>query len=67
MEYLTPAKIAKRWGITRARVSRLLRDGRIPGAVCMTIGPDEVRWQIPADTKKPAKIRPGRKVETETT
>ena len=67
MEYLTPAKIAKKWGVSRARVSQYLQDGRIPGAVCTTIGPDEVRWQIPENAKKPAKLASGPKVESEST
>lgn len=66
MEYLTPAKIAKKWGVSRVRVSQYLQDGRIPGAICETIGPDEVRWKIPADAKKPAKIAPGPKAEVAT-
>jgi predicted transcriptional regulator len=65
MEYLTPAKIAKKWGVSRARVSQYLQDGRIPGAICTTIGPDETRWKIPSDATKPEKIAPGRKVESE--
>jgi hypothetical protein len=67
MEYLTPAKIAKKWGVSRARVSQYLQDGRIPGAICIPIGPDETRWKIPADAEKPEKIAPGRKVESEST
>ena len=48
MEYFTTTEIAKKWHISRRRVSRLCAEGRIDGA--KQIGD---RWLIPEEAKKP--------------
>ena len=53
---ITTDQAATAWGISRRRVQQLARTGRIPGAVLF--GRD---WLIPAETRKPVELPPGRK------
>ncbi len=55
MDYSTTEEIAKKWNISRRRVTVLCSTGRIPGVVQMG-----AMWLIPKDAKKPAD---GRKVQ----
>ena len=48
MEFCTTTEMAKKWQISRRRVSKLCAEGRIEGA--KQIGD---RWLIPAEAKKP--------------
>ena len=48
--WYTTSEIAKKWDLTEAHVTRLCREGRIPGAEY--IGG---RWRIPMDTERPGK------------
>lgn len=48
MEYLTTAQTAKKWSISRRRVSKFCSEGRIEGAKMM----GNV-WFIPEGSKKP--------------
>lgn len=48
--WYTTSEIAQKWDITEAHVSRLCREGRIPGAAI--IGG---RWRIPEDAERPIK------------
>ena len=48
MEFLTTSEIAEKWDITRRRVSKLCREGRIKGAVLKGN-----TWLIPSDAQKP--------------
>ena len=47
MEFLTTSEIAKKWKITRRRVSKLCSEGRIVGAVLKGN-----TWLIPSDAQK---------------
>lgn len=58
MEFLTTSEIAKKWKITRRRVSKLCSEGRIVGAVLKGN-----TWLIPSDAKKtedPRRLKQGR-------
>lgn len=48
MDLLTTTQIAKKWEISRRRVSVLCKDGRIDGAIMRGN-----TWLIPEDAKKP--------------
>ena len=48
MEYLTTTQIAKKWNLSRRRVSKLCAEGRIEGAKMMGN-----LWFVPEDAKKP--------------
>ena len=48
MDYLTTAEMAKKWGITRRRVTVLCDQGRIDGAI-----QKGNMWLIPEDVQKP--------------
>lgn len=48
MEYISTSEAAKKWKITRRRVSKLCAEGRIDGAVCMGN-----MWLVPQDAEKP--------------
>ena len=48
MEFLTTAEMAKKWNITRRRISTLCKEGRIDGAVMKG-----KTWHIPEDSEKP--------------
>ena len=52
MELLTTTEAAKKWGISRRRVSLLCAEGRIEGAILK----GKV-WLVPADAKKPGDPR----------
>lgn len=49
MDYSTTEEIAKKWSISRRRVTVLCATGRIPGVIQMG-----AMWLIPKDAKKPA-------------
>ena len=48
MEYLTTTQIAKKWNVSRRRVSKLCSEGRIDGIRMMGN-----IWFVPEDAKKP--------------
>lgn len=48
MDYMTTSEAAKKWGITQRRVQILCSQGRIQGAIRLS-----VLWAIPTNTKKP--------------
>ena len=48
MEYMSTSEIAKEWGITRRRVTKLCSEGRIEGAIFKAN-----TWLVPSDVKKP--------------
>lgn len=52
IEYVTTSYIAKKWGITAARVSTLCSQGLIPGA-----RKEGKKWLIPSSTEKPVDKR----------
>lgn len=52
MEYLTPAQIAEKWGVSRRSVRQYLENDRIPGVMRVNN-----RILIPADAKKPVDLR----------
>lgn len=58
MELLTTTEMAKKWNISRRRVSLLCVEGRIEGAILKG-----KTWLIPADAEKPADPRRIRKME----
>ncbi len=47
-EMITVKQASERWGIFDSRITRLCREGKIPGAV-----KEKKSWLIPADTPKP--------------
>lgn len=49
---MTTFEAARKWGINRSRVSVLLREGRIPGALQLQT-PQGSRWHIPDDAPEP--------------
>ena len=55
MNYSTTDEIAKKWNISRRRVTVLCATGRIPGVIQMG-----AMWLIPKNAKKP---EDGRKVQ----
>jgi len=57
MEFLTTIEFAKRWNISRRRVTKLCTEGRIEGAVLKGN-----TWLIPMNTAKPEDPRRVRKV-----
>ena len=58
MEFMTTTEMAKKWNLSRRRVTTLCRDGRIEGAILRGN-----TWLIPEDTKKPEDPRRVRKME----
>ena len=52
MDYLTPAQIAEKWGVSRRSVRQYLDNDRIPGVLRINN-----RVLIPADAEKPADLR----------
>ena len=48
MEFLTTTEMAKKWNISRRRVTTLCREGRIDGAILRGN-----TWLVPDDAKKP--------------
>lgn len=52
MEYLTTTQIAKKWNISRRRVSKLCAEGRIEGAKMMGN-----IWFVPESAQKPEDMR----------
>ena len=51
---ITAAEAARRWGVTSGRVRQWLAQGRVAGAVVVTVGASS-RWAIPAGAKRPAR------------
>lgn len=56
MEYLSTSEIAKKWNISRRRVTTLCREGRIEDAK-LTAN----TWLVPENAKKPDDPRRSRK------
>ncbi len=48
MDYITTSEMAKKWSISRRRVTMLCQEGRIEGAILRGN-----TWLIPEDAKKP--------------
>ena len=58
MELLTTSEMAKKWDISRRRVTTLCTEGRIEGAILKGN-----TWLIPANAEKPDDPRRVRKIE----
>lgn len=58
MELLTTSEMAKKWDISRRRVTTLCAEGRIEGAILKGN-----TWLIPENTEKPDDPRRIRKIE----
>ena len=58
MELLTTSEMAKKWNISRRRVTTLCAEGRIEGAILKGN-----TWLIPENTEKPDDPRRVRKIE----
>ena len=58
MELLTTSEMAKKWDISRIRVTTLCAEGRIEGAILKGN-----TWLIPENTEKPDDPRRVRKIE----
>lgn len=58
MELLTTSEMAKKWDISRRRVTTLCAEGRIEGAILKGN-----TWLIPENAKKPDDPRRVRKIE----
>ena len=58
MELLTTSEMAKKWDISRRRVTTLCAEGRIEGAILKG-----TTWLIPENTEKPDDPRRVRKIE----
>lgn len=56
MEYMTTTEFAKKWNLSRRRVTKFCTEGRIDGAILKAN-----IWLIPIDTKKPDDPRRVRK------
>jgi len=61
MEYISTKELAKRWGVDPSRILRLVREGRIEGAVLFGNN-----WMFPGDVKKPADRRRRKEDQTKT-
>ena len=48
MSYMDVHEASVKWNLTERRITALLRDGRIPGAI-----KEGRAWLIPEDTQKP--------------
>lgn len=58
MELLTTSEMAKKWDISRRRVTTLCAEGRIEGTILKGN-----TWLIPENTEKPDDPRRVRKIE----
>ena len=58
MELLTTSEMAKKWDISRRRVTTLCAEGRIEGAILKGN-----TWLIPENAEKPDDLRRVRKIE----
>ena len=58
MEFLTTSEMAKKWDVSRRRVTTLCSQGRIDGAILKGN-----TWLIPEDAEKPEDPRRGQKKE----
>lgn len=58
MELLTTSEMAKKWDISRRRVTTLCAEGRIEGAILKGN-----TWPIPENAEKPDDPRRVRKIE----
>lgn len=56
VEYVSTTEIAKKWNISRRRVTTLCREGRIKGAIFTAN-----TWIVPEDAKKPEDPRKAKK------
>ena len=56
VEYVSTTEIAKKWNISRRRVTTLCREGRIKGAIFTAN-----TWIVPKDAKKPEDPRKAKK------
>lgn len=56
MEFYSTSEIAKKWGISRRRVTTLCREGRIEGALFTAN-----TWLVPVNTEKPEDPRIAKK------
>lgn len=52
MSFLTTSEIAKKWSISRRRVTTLCKEGRINGAILKGN-----TWLVPDDAEKPSDPR----------
>lgn len=53
MDYISAKEASVLWNITDQMIRRHCRNGRIPGSVQRN-----GTWYVPADAKKPAKLKP---------
>ena len=60
MDLLTTSEMAKKWDISRRRVTTLCAEGRIEGAILKGN-----TWLIPENAEKPDDLRRVRKIEQE--
>ena len=60
MELLTTSEVAKKWNISRRRVTTLCAEGRIEGAILKGN-----TWLIPENAEKPDDPRRVHKIEQE--
>ena len=58
-EMMTVKQASERWGLFDTRITKLCREGKIPGAV-----KNGKSWLLPADTPKPADNRYKRQPNT---
>lgn len=59
-EYMTVQETAEKWNVSVRWVQRLCKNNRIDGAMNI----NRV-WLIPRDTKKPPKLKTGKRPDTE--
>lgn len=57
-DWKTSDELAEEWGLTSRRVQIMCKEGRLIGAV-----KKGHQWMIPADVKRPEKLRSGPKVK----
>lgn len=57
MEYISAAEMAKRWNVSKRRVTILCKEGRIPGAKILGN-----IWVVPEDAEKPEDPRRSKRV-----
>ena len=57
MDYISAAEMAKRWNVSKRRVTILCKEGRIPGAKILGN-----IWVVPDDAEKPEDPRISKRV-----
>lgn len=57
MDYISAAEMAKRWNVSKRRVTILCKEGRIPGAKILGN-----IWVVPDDAEKPEDPRRSKRV-----